>query len=184
MTGAPPSAPRQASAEKAAGAFRTIREVSEELGVPQHVLRFWESRFGQVRPLKRAGGRRYYRPEDVDLLRRIQGLLYQDGYTIRGVQKLFREGGLKAVRTGLGSGAAPASTPAEVRTKPASASSPGVAKPLDRPETPAAVAAPLSRSADAPRHGETASAAMASETRARLAAIADELEDLLALLRG
>ena len=78
---------------KSAGAFRTISEVATELDVPQHVLRFWETRFSQIRPLKRAGGRRYYRPEDVELLRRIRGLLYQHGYTIKGVQKLLRDGG-------------------------------------------------------------------------------------------
>ena len=77
---------------KSASAFRTISEVSGELDVPQHVLRFWESKFTQLRPLKRGGGRRYYRPEDIALLRRIQGLLYDDGYTIKGVQRLFREG--------------------------------------------------------------------------------------------
>ena len=76
---------------KAAGAFRTISEVADQLDVPQHVLRFWETRFTQIRPLKRAGGRRYYRPEDVDLLRRIRELLYQQGYTIKGVQKLLRD---------------------------------------------------------------------------------------------
>ena len=68
--------------EKSAQAFRTISEVAAELDVPQHVLRFWESKFSQVRPLKRGGGRRYYRPEDIDLLRRIRSLLYEDGYTI------------------------------------------------------------------------------------------------------
>ena len=77
--------------EKSAQAFRTISEVATELDVPQHVLRFWESKFNQVRPLKRGGGRRYYRPEDVDLLRRIRGLLYEEGYTIKGVQRLLRE---------------------------------------------------------------------------------------------
>jgi len=80
-------------ASKSADAFRTISEVAEELDVPQHVLRFWETRFSQIRPLKRAGGRRYYRPEDVELLRRIRELLYQHGYTIKGVQKLLRDGG-------------------------------------------------------------------------------------------
>jgi DNA-binding transcriptional MerR regulator len=80
---------------KSAGAFRTISEVAEELGVPQHVLRFWETKFLQVKPLKRGGGRRYYRPEDVALLSEIRALLYEDGYTIRGVQKLFREGGVR-----------------------------------------------------------------------------------------
>ncbi len=78
---------------KSAAAFRTISEVANELEVPQHVLRFWESKFSQVRPLKRGGGRRYYRPEDVELLRRIRALLYDDGYTIKGVQKLLRENG-------------------------------------------------------------------------------------------
>lgn len=77
---------------KSATAFRTISEVSEELEVPQHVLRFWETKFTLLRPLKRAGGRRYYRPEDIDLLRRIRSLLYTDGYTIKGAQKLLREG--------------------------------------------------------------------------------------------
>lgn len=81
--------------EKSPSAFRTISEVAEELDVPQHVLRFWETKFPQVRPLKRGGGRRYYRPEDVDMLRRIRSLLYQEGYTIKGVQRLLREGGLK-----------------------------------------------------------------------------------------
>jgi len=81
---------------KSAAAFRTISEVANELDVPSHVLRFWETKFTQVRPMKRGGGRRYYRPEDVDLLRRIRSLLYEDGYTIKGVQKLMREGGMKA----------------------------------------------------------------------------------------
>jgi DNA-binding transcriptional MerR regulator len=78
---------------KSETAFRTISEVAEVLDVPQHVLRFWESKFPQVRPLKRGGGRRYYRPEDVALLRKIRNWLYGQGYTIKGVQKLLREGG-------------------------------------------------------------------------------------------
>lgn len=89
------SAARQSG--KSAAAFRTISEVSEELDVPQHVLRFWETKFTQVRPLKRGGGRRYYRPEDIELLRRIRQLLYSEGYTIKGVQKLLREGGGRPV---------------------------------------------------------------------------------------
>lgn len=76
---------------KSEAAFRTISEVSEDLDVPQHVLRFWESKFPQIKPLKRGGGRRYYRPEDLQLLKRIRDLLYKDGYTIRGVQKLLRD---------------------------------------------------------------------------------------------
>jgi DNA-binding transcriptional MerR regulator len=81
---------------KSASAFRTISEVADDLDVPPHVLRFWETKFSQVRPLKRGGGRRYYRPEDVALLRRIRTLLYQDGYTIKGVQKLLKDGGARA----------------------------------------------------------------------------------------
>jgi DNA-binding transcriptional MerR regulator len=81
---------------KSATAFRTTGEVAEELDLPAHVLRFWESKFPQIKPLKRAGGRRYYRPQDVDLLRRIRQRLYQQGYTIRGVQKLLREGALRS----------------------------------------------------------------------------------------
>ncbi|GAB0119608.1 MerR family transcriptional regulator [Acidisoma sp. 7E03] len=79
--------------KKAPTAFRTISEVADDLHIPQHVLRFWETKFAQVRPLKRGGGRRYYRPDDVALLRRISHLLYTQGYTIKGVQRLLREGG-------------------------------------------------------------------------------------------
>ena len=82
---------------KSAAAFRTISEVASDLDIPAHVLRFWESKFTQVKPLKRGGGRRYYRPEDIDLLCSIRELLYTDGYTIKGVQKLLREGGVKSV---------------------------------------------------------------------------------------
>ncbi len=83
----------RAKLKKAAGAFRTISEVADELHIPQHVLRFWETKFPQVKPLKRGGGRRYYRPDDITLLRRISDLLYIQGYTIKGVQRLLREGG-------------------------------------------------------------------------------------------
>ncbi len=83
--------------KKSASAFRTISEVADELNVQQHVLRFWETKFSQIRPLKRGGGRRYYRPEDVDLLKTIHKLLYSEGYTIKGVQKLFREKGKNQV---------------------------------------------------------------------------------------
>ena len=85
--------------DKAPDAFRTISEVASELDVPQHVLRFWESRFSQIRPMKRAGGRRYYRADDVDLLRGIRQLLYGEGYTIRGVQRILKEHGIKFVQT-------------------------------------------------------------------------------------
>ncbi len=80
-------------AKKAPNAFRTISEVADELHIPQHVLRFWETKFPQIKPLKRGGGRRYYRPDDILLLRRISDLLYIQGYTIKGVQRLLREGG-------------------------------------------------------------------------------------------
>jgi len=82
---------------KSPDAFRTISEVAEDLGLPQHVLRFWETRFTQIRPLKRGGGRRYYRPDDVDLLRGIRFLLYGEGYTIRGVQRILKEQGPRFV---------------------------------------------------------------------------------------
>jgi len=88
-----PALPAAARARKAPNAFRTISEVADELHIPQHVLRFWETRFNQVKPLKRGGGRRYYRPDDIALLRRISDLLYTQGYTIKGVQRLLREGG-------------------------------------------------------------------------------------------
>ncbi|NOG71217.1 MerR family transcriptional regulator [Roseicella sp. DB1501] len=81
-------------ARKAPTAFRTISEVADDLHIPQHVLRFWETKFPQLKPLKRGGGRRYYRPEDIALLRRVSDLLYTQGYTIKGVQRLLREGGL------------------------------------------------------------------------------------------
>lgn len=85
--------------EKGPDAFRTISEVAEDLDLPQHVLRFWETRFAQIKPLKRGGGRRYYRPDDIDLLRGIRHLLYGDGYTIRGVQQILREQGVRHVQS-------------------------------------------------------------------------------------
>ncbi len=93
------------AAEKSPAAFRTISEVAVDLDVPQHVLRFWETKFPHVKPLKRAGGRRYYRPEDLDLLRGIRSLLYTDGLTIKGAQKILREQGPRYVME-LGRGAA------------------------------------------------------------------------------
>ena len=84
---------------KSADAFRTIGEVAEELDVPKHVLRFWEGKFPQIKPMKRGGGRRYYRPEDMELLRGIRHLLHAEGYTIKGVQKILREQGIDQVKT-------------------------------------------------------------------------------------
>jgi DNA-binding transcriptional MerR regulator len=116
-------APRR-RAGKSATAFRTISEVSKELDVPPHVLRFWESKFAQVKPLKRGGGRRYYRPEDIDLLRSIRELLYTEGYTIKGVQKLLREGGAKFAAP------PPSAAPAAVTAIPAAEAAPA-APPTD-----------------------------------------------------
>jgi DNA-binding transcriptional MerR regulator len=93
--------------DKAPDAFRTISEVADEIDVPQHVLRFWESRFQQIRPMKRGGGRRYYRPDDVDLLRGVRHLLYGQGYTIRGVQRILREQGASFVQDVWRAGAEP-----------------------------------------------------------------------------
>ena len=110
-----------AAAEKAPDAFKTIGELSQELGVAQHILRYWETKFPQLRPLQRAGNRRYYRPADVDLARKIHRLLSQDGYTVRGVQKLLRD------KLGAGASeepamaAAPATAPAERTERPAEA---------------------------------------------------------------
>jgi DNA-binding transcriptional MerR regulator len=84
--------------DKAPDAFRTISEVADDLDIPQHVLRFWETRFTQIKPMKRSGGRRYYRPDDVDLLRGIRRLLYGEGYTIRGVQRILKEHGIASVQ--------------------------------------------------------------------------------------
>ena len=92
--------------DKGPDAFRTISEVAEELELPQHVLRFWETRFAQIKPLKRGGGRRFYRPDDVDLLRGIRHLLYGEGYTIRGVQRLLKDEGVKFVQGVWKAGAA------------------------------------------------------------------------------
>ncbi|MCB1537069.1 MAG: MerR family transcriptional regulator [Rhodoblastus sp.] len=92
--------------EKSPDAFRTISEVADDLGLPQHVLRFWETRFSQIKPMKRTGGRRYYRPDDVELVRAIKHLLYGEGYTIKGVQRLFKENGARAVVAAVRGGVA------------------------------------------------------------------------------
>lgn len=121
--------------DKSADAFRTISEAAEELDVPQHVLRFWETRFSQIKPMKRGGGRRYYRPEDMELLRAIRHLLYGEGYTIRGVQRLLKERGLKmviAMRTG---GAVPPATSAPApAAAPVSRESISLDADLDEPD--------------------------------------------------
>jgi DNA-binding transcriptional MerR regulator len=122
-----PRAPANAPMEKGPEAYRTIREVADSLDLPQHVLRFWETRFPQIRPLKRAGGRRYYRPDDIERLRIIKRLLYDEGYTIKGVQKLFKEQGVQAL-------SAVALSPVEPLEAPASAAEP----PAWAPEKPSA----------------------------------------------
>jgi DNA-binding transcriptional MerR regulator len=121
---------------KSPDAFRTISEVAEALDVPAHVLRFWETRFAQVKPVKRGGGRRYYRPDDVRLLRGIRGLLYDDGMTIKGVQKILREQGVRHV-IGLGTTdeAAPPAPPAPPRAAGRARAA------VPRPPAPAAPAA-------------------------------------------
>ncbi|MEM9010824.1 MAG: MerR family transcriptional regulator [Pseudomonadota bacterium] len=122
--------------DKSPEAFRTISEVSSEIDVPAHVLRFWESRFNQIRPVKRGGGRRYYRPEDVKLLRGIRDLLYTDGLTIKGVQKVLREQGVKRVSA---RGAAAEDSPAPVaeaaRTSNGHDTSPATPRPAQAAET-------------------------------------------------
>jgi len=106
--------------DKAPDAFRTISEVADELDLPQHVLRFWETRFAQIRPMKRGGGRRYYRPDDVDLLRGIRHLLYGEGYTIRGVQRILKDHGVRFVQTVWQAGAPqPAKSPGDLEEAPA-----------------------------------------------------------------
>jgi DNA-binding transcriptional MerR regulator len=112
--------------DKAPDAFRTISEVAQELDVPQHVLRFWESRFREIKPMKRGGGRRYYRPNDLDLLRGIRHLLYSEGYTIRGVQRLLREQGLRFVQSVWQEGAPqPVHQPGDVEEDDAAIEGPG-----------------------------------------------------------
>ncbi len=149
---------------KSAAAFRTISEVSGDLDVPQHVLRFWETKFPQIRPLKRGGGRRYYRPEDVELLRRIQSLLYQEGYTIKGVQRLLKEN-----RGTLPPGPVPQPRPEE------GAATPPVPAPPAGEATTAADAAPdAGTPAPAP--------ALPDDVRREIEAVLDELRDLRVLL--
>jgi DNA-binding transcriptional MerR regulator len=131
--------PEQARAmEKSPDAFRTISEVADDLDLPQHVLRFWETRFAQIKPLKRGGGRRYYRPDDVDLLKGIRHLLYGEGYTIKGVQRILKEDGIRFVQA-IGRGEQTVEAP------PASAAP---EEPVEDEET-AAVAAPARQATQA-----------------------------------
>lgn len=119
LTGAQHAVSSRKSGQKSRSAFRTISEVADLLDVQQHVLRFWETKFSQIRPLKRGGGRRYYRPEDVALLQKIHHLLYTEGYTIKGVQKLLREQGKNALLKDTP--VAPASSEPEAEAQPVQA---------------------------------------------------------------
>lgn len=150
---------------KSAEAFRTIGEVADELQIPKHVLRFWEGRFPQIRPMKRGGGRRYYRPEDMELLRGIRSLLHAEGYTIRGVQKILREHGVDQVK-------------AAAHRVPAAA--PALAPPSNRKRgrKPAAKPVPVLRPAEIRARKEPSLASSQIERAIR------ELEVACAILRG
>jgi DNA-binding transcriptional MerR regulator len=160
--------------KKSADAFRTISEVAQELDLPQHVLRFWETKFPQVKPMKRGGGRRYYRPDDILLLKRIRALLYDQGYTIKGARKLLKD--KSAIETiEVGNGPAPGG---DVST---SASAPAVA-PFDMPAVPVD-GAPR---AEEPRPLEAEAApapGLGEAQRTELRAILAELEEIRALLK-
>ena len=165
---------------KSPDAFRTISEVAADLDVPQHVLRFWESRFIQVKPVKRAGGRRFYRPEDVDLLRGIRALLYSDGLTIRGVQKVLKERGLRHV-AGIGRGASPEPMVVEKivfveKPAPASMSAPVTAPKKKVPHLRAVP--PMSLPLFEESKPEPAMPGLEIEERAKLSDLLDELEGL------
>ena len=154
---------------KSADAFRTISEVADDLGIPKHVLRFWEVKFAQIRPMKRGGGRRYYRPEDLELLKGIQHLLHREGYTIKGVQKILREQGIEVVKTH----AVQPQPGAAVLSEAAPNSTPAGGLHLMPPLRPAkAGARPAKAPTDEPAHGPAIAAAIA------------ELETCKALLRG
>lgn len=159
---------------KAAEAFRTISEVAADLDVPKHVLRFWEAKFPQIRPMKRGGGRRYYRPEDMDLLRGIRHLLHAEGYTIKGVQKILREHGVDHVKAHLQSldGGGTQKPKAARRGRRASAA--GYDERQASP-APAAKAPPSLATIPSPP-------SRASERRARVEALITELEACRALL--
>lgn len=162
---------------KAAEAFRTISEVADELDVQKHVLRFWEARFPQVRPMKRGGGRRYYRPEDMELLRGIRHLLHAEGYTIKGVQKIFREQGVDYVKQqgrslverSVVQAPVARDLPANARALPANVPAPGSAS-AGRP-----VAVATRRSAGRPRGA-------ALDQLATIEAAIKELEECRAIL--
>jgi DNA-binding transcriptional MerR regulator len=169
-------APVRAKAKKAPSAFRTISEVADELHIPQHVLRFWETKFPQVKPLKRGGGRRYYRPDDITLLRRISDLLYIQGYTIKGVQRLLREGGGKL------SDNIPPPTPEEREAALADGTDPGEPMlPMPGLSTPAQSRKPRTETRAAP--SPVLQDPEVARLRAVLAEVLAELEAIRATLR-
>ena len=161
---------------KSPDAFRTISEVAAELEVPQHVLRFWESRFNQIKPVKRAGGRRYYRPDDVDLLRGIQALLYVDGLTIRGVQKILKERGSRHVaQVGRGKEPAPFTRAAEkkVEEKPEVKKTNGHLRAVPSP-----MSLPFFDAAEDGAEAASLPATLAGQERVKLKILLTELEGL------
>ncbi|PPQ37055.1 MerR HTH family regulatory protein [Rhodoblastus acidophilus] len=163
--------------EKTTEAFRTIGEVADELDLPQHVLRFWETKFSQIRPVKRAGGRRYYRPEDIALVAAIRVLLYSEGYTIKGVQRILKEQGVRAVMAASGGarGVAP------IRSEPeAPAPLPARMAPVVLSSAPAAPrSVVLALAAPAPTSVVTC---LSAQDRHRLEAILAELTECSRLL--
>ncbi|WP_207456144.1 MerR family transcriptional regulator [Azospirillum sp. SYSU D00513] len=181
---------RPQAAVKSATAFRTISEVSADLGVPQHVLRFWESRFPQIRPLKRGGGRRYYRPDDVELLRRIQSLLHNDGYTIKGVQRLLKDA---RAAGGRGSSVLPAAPQASLtvgtapsQDAPAGPVGTGNVPPCDDPAMPSETATDAAPSCAPSASDELAApseTAIPDHVRQEIAHVINELKALRALIR-
>ena len=175
--------PRSMTASKAPDAFRTISEVADDIDVPQHVLRFWETRFPQIKPLKRGGGRRYYRREDVDLVRGIRALLYGQGYTIKGVQRILREGGVRNVQA-VGRGEAPplpeppapAAMPAGLDEAPAAVS---------RESGPARESRPAwEASSDVTAAADAGPSRLGADGRAVLAAALAELRECRRVLAG
>jgi DNA-binding transcriptional MerR regulator len=157
--------PTEPSGGKSPEAFRTISEVASELDLPQHVLRFWETRFAAIKPLKRSGGRRYYRPEDVALLRRIRDLLREKGYTIKGVQKLLRQGGERMAAMGV-------AAEAPIIFDPPAA------------EAEAADASPADTDPAGPGNGADEAPFLSPTAREELKAILAELEALRALVKA
>lgn len=166
---------RSRTATKSDAAFRTISEVSDHLQVPQHVLRFWETKFDQVQPMKRGGGRRYYRPEDIELLRQIRDCLYAEGYTIKGVQKLLREGQLRTSKV-RGNGQGRRKDAARGNGKGSRQAAANDSRPAD-----AAVATSVTESSGQPAR-ESGDAALDAADRQTLAEILRELEDARAEL--